>query len=211
MWWFLLPNRIRIYAAIGLMMAATLALGSCGQKSKETFQTTCSQSAIVVNDQAAPIQAKWDFGILAVGTHQKHAFRLVNATGKALIVKAEDTSPRCLSILESPALIQPGDVGTVLVQLDTSHLYGNIVGVARLHSGTPGGAVLLSLRADVRNPEHFPAAKVVEPEHDFGTVEPGTKTKHTFSVANAGRSALVLGKPRGSCGSCISASVPSCK
>ncbi len=92
-----------------------------------------------------------DFGKVQEGEVVKYTFKFENNGSSALKIKDIITSCGCTAALVSSEVLQPGEQGTLKVELDTSNRKGNMIRTITIKSNDPKNpTIILTVFADVQ-------------------------------------------------------------
>jgi hypothetical protein len=167
----------RFVALLSVLCCVALCLGQ-GEKEKKTAGTTSPPPP----EGQMFGEMTHDFGTVPRGSQHLHKFLWRNTTERALELVEYQRSCACTTVTISPTSVEPGQLGTIEMLMDTKPFAGDktvslslVFGPGRVASGQ--FQVKAHSRGDiVYNPGHL----------DFGLLSEGSATTQTLDIEYAG-------------------------
>lgn len=146
-----------------------------------------------------------DIGQIAQGDTKKESITIANTGSKSIRISFDEL-PAGLKINAEPAILEPGQKGEIIVELNTA--VETRWGSVKLESAVViDGRKILSPKLDIRarildnfssltteETDQAPLPMTENNVYAFGTVKSGAKIQHTFEIKNLGRKPLTLYK-----------------
>lgn len=190
----LVPGHIAFFARHFAPVAFAMLAFGFGPAAVAASAATPTQTAAAsagAGPQLTAERPSHDFGTVAQGTVVRHEFRVTNTGREGLEIRNVDSSCGCTTVGSWPKALQPGESGTIAVQLDTAQFVGPIVKVITVTSTDPRQETVLELKANVWTPVVISHPVLVFPP----ATDPSAPATRTVTLRSEIEEPLTLSEP----------------